>query len=133
MAAPPPVPKEKPVVLVAEDDPDLLRMITRMLDPIVTVKTAKDGQDALDQLGKMQRMPAVLVTDVMMPRLDGLALVKALKADPQMSRIPVIMLTAKGGPRDQIAGINAGVRHYLTKPFKHEDLVDKIKKLANVK
>lgn len=133
MAAPPPVPKEKPIVLVAEDDPDLLRMIVRMLDPIVTVKTAKDGQDALDQMGSMPKLPSVLVTDVMMPRLDGLGLVKALKADERLAKIPVIMLTAKGGPRDQIAGINAGVRHYVTKPFKHEDLVEKVKKLANVK
>ena len=83
MAAPPPVPKDKPLVFVAEDDPDLLRMIVRMLDPIVSVKTAKDGQDALDQLGAMQRAPAVLITDMMMPKLDGLALVKAIKATPR--------------------------------------------------
>jgi len=63
-----------------------------------------------------------------MPRLDGLALSKKMKENPNTARIPVIMLTAKGSPKDVIGGINAGARAYLTKPFKQEELLEKAKR-----
>jgi CheY-like chemotaxis protein len=70
----------------------------------------------------------VIVTDLMMPRIDGLTLAKTLKGDPNIGNIPVVMLTAKSGKMDMIIGINAGARHYVTKPFKAADLLDKVKK-----
>lgn len=64
----------------------------------------------------------------MMPRMDGLTLAKQLKGDPRLGHVPVVMLTARTGPRDVIAGINAGARFYVTKPFKTDELLTKVRK-----
>ena len=119
-------------ILVVEDDADLLVMIKTMLQSVGEVTLARDGQDALDLL-KNGFKPDVIVTDLMMPRMDGLTLAKTLKGDPNVGNIPLVMLTAKSGPMDMITGINAGARHYVTKPFKAADLIDKVKKALNNK
>jgi len=119
-----------PKILVVEDDADLLHMIKTMLQTIGEVTLARDGQEALDLLKNSFR-PDVIVTDLMMPRMDGLTLAKTLKGDPNVGNIPLVMLTAKSGPMDMITGINAGARHYVTKPFKAADLIDKVKKALN--
>ena len=116
-----------PKILVVEDDADLLHMIKTMLQTVGEITLAKDGQEALDLLKNGFR-PDVIVTDLMMPRMDGLTLAKTLKNDPNIGAIPLVMLTAKSGPMDMITGINAGARHYVTKPFKAADLIDKVKK-----
>ena len=116
-----------PAILVVEDDPDLLRMLARMLSEFAVVTTAVDGEDAMLKI-KGGLVPDLVLTDVMMPKVDGLELARLLKHEPATTRVPVIMLTAKGAPLDVIKGINAGARSYLTKPFKHEELVDKVKK-----
>lgn len=116
-----------PKILVVEDDADLLHMIKTMLATIGEVTLAKDGMEALDLL-KTGFKPDVIVTDLMMPRMDGLTLAKTLKDDPNLGNLPLVMLTAKSGPMDMITGINAGARHYVTKPFKAADLIDKVKK-----
>jgi DNA-binding response OmpR family regulator len=77
--------------------------------------------------------PDLLVTDLMMPKKDGLTLVKEMKRDDRLKNVPAIILTAKSGPRDVIRGIQAGARHYLTKPFKSEELLDKVKKVLRIK
>lgn len=116
-----------PKILVVEDDADLLHMIKTMLGTIGEVTLAKDGMEALDLL-RTGFKPDVIVTDLMMPRMDGLTLAKTLKEDPDFGNLPLVMLTAKSGPMDMITGINAGARHYVTKPFKAADLIDKVKK-----
>ena len=116
-----------PKILVVEDDADLLQMIKTMLSAVGEITLARDGQEALDLL-KSGFRPNVIVTDLMMPRIDGLTLAKTLKGDPNIGNIPLVMLTAKSGPMDMITGINAGARHYVTKPFKAADLIDKVKK-----
>ena len=121
----------RPRILVAEDDPDVLRMLEHVMKALGDVVTATDGQDALEK-AKAGR-PDVIVTDVMMPRMDGFTLAKQLKATPGLDTVPVVMLTARTGPRDVIAGINAGARFYVTKPFKTEELVSKVRKALGVK
>src|SRR5258706_585875 len=103
----------RPRILVADDDPDVLRMLETVMRTIGDVTLAKDGQEALE-LARKGPTPDVIVTDVMMPRMDGLMLAKELKAHPHLARVPLVMLTAKTGPRDVIAGINAGARYYVT-------------------
>lgn len=112
---------------MAEDDPDLLKMLEVVMRTVGEVVTAVDGQDALEK-ARSGPAPDVVVTDLMMPRMDGLALAKQLKAMPALSRVPVVILTARTGPRDVIAGINAGARFYVTKPFKTEELLGKVRK-----
>jgi CheY-like chemotaxis protein len=116
-----------PKILVVEDDMDLLQMIKTMLQAVGEITLARDGQEALDLLKNGFR-PDVIVTDLMMPRVDGLTLAKTLKNELHVGNIPLVMLTAKSGPMDMITGINAGARHYVTKPFKAADLIDKVKK-----
>jgi DNA-binding response OmpR family regulator len=118
-------------ILVVDDDPALLQMIQRILAEVGEVKCANDGLEALNLI-QAGLVPDIIITDVMMPRVDGLKLCSQLKKMPQTAEIPVIMLTAKGHPRDVVAGINAGVRHYVTKPFKTAELVSKVKKTLHI-
>lgn len=117
----------RPKILVVEDEADLRRMLSQMLALVGEVTLAVDGVDALERLGA-GLTPDVIVTDLMMPRMDGLTLATRLKTHPTLSRVPVVMLTAKTGAKDVIAGINAGARHYVTKPFKTDELVGKVRK-----
>jgi DNA-binding response OmpR family regulator len=131
MAQPPPIPGSRPRILIVEDDQDLLRMMQRMLDAIADVATATDGEQALKLLAS-GAPPDLMITDWMMPRKDGLTLVKEMKQDSRLKQIPVVILTAKTGPRDVIAGINSGARHYLTKPFKPDELISKVRKVLRL-
>ena len=137
MAGLPPPPSKtaptglRPRILVVEDDEDLLRMMYRMLSTIADVAMAADGEHALTIL-KSGEPPDLVITDWMMPRKDGLTLVKEMKQDDRLKATPVVILTAKSAPRDVIAGINSGARHYLTKPFKPDDLISKVKKVLRL-
>lgn len=122
----------RPRILVVEDDEDLLRMMYRLLGSIGDVAMAADGEHAL-QILLAGDPPDLVVTDLMMPRKDGLSLVKDMKANERLKNVPAIILTAKSGPRDVIAGINSGARHYLTKPFKPDELIAKVKKVLNLR
>jgi CheY-like chemotaxis protein len=124
-------PPRRPSILVVEDDLDLLRLLSRLLEQIGDVVTATNGEDALAKI-EGGLTPDLVLTDVMMPKMDGLELARRLKKEPRVSRVPVIMLTAKNAPLDVIKGINAGARNYLTKPFKHDELVSKVKKTLNL-
>ncbi len=102
-------------------------MLQYVLGTIGDVTLAVDGVDAYERLmGGF--VPDVIVTDLMMPRMDGLTLANKLKGHPELARVPLVMLTAKTNARDVIAGINAGARHYVTKPFKTDELVAKVRK-----
>ena len=116
------------VILVAEDDAAVRRLIQLSLAPLATVHAVEDGAAALAWL-RSHPTPDVLVTDLMMPGLDGLTLARVVKRDPELSRIAVVILTAKGTAPDIISGINAGARHYITKPFDRAELVEKIQTL----
>ncbi|MFT3925421.1 MAG: response regulator [Myxococcales bacterium] len=114
-----------------EDDEDLLRMMHRLLSSVADVAMAADGEYAM-QILQRGPLPQLVVTDWMMPRKDGPTLVKEMKAIEKMKNIPVVILTAKTAPRDVIAGINSGARHYLTKPFKPDELIGKVKKILKL-
>ncbi len=126
MSAPTPGAK-RPRILVVEDDPDVRAMVARILGTLGDVTSVSNGAEALAALRK-QAGADLVVTDLMMPQMDGLAMSKELKKDPQLSRIPILMLTAKSSASNVIEGINAGARSYLTKPFKPDDLLAKAKK-----
>jgi DNA-binding response OmpR family regulator len=125
-------PIRQPKILVVDDDLALLRMLDKIMSKIGEVTCATDGQEALDLLLEGV-MPDIIITDLMMPRIDGLQLVEQLQGNPKLKHIPVIMLTAKGTPRDVITGINKGARHYVVKPFKTQDLIKKVATLLNRK
>ena len=116
----------KRLVLVVEDDPDLRELMTRVLEKLgFGVLVASDGREGL-AMASMKPRPSLIISDVMMPDMDGIEMVRAIKNDSQLRPTPVIFLTAKGMPQDVVAGIQAGARHYLIKPFRVPDLIAKV-------
>ena len=110
-----------PRILVADDDPWILKMVTTVLERRgCTIETADDGKAAYELA--IASPPALLITDVMMPNLDGWALVRALRARPEFSFVPVIFLTALSSDDDRIRGFRLGADDYLPKPFRFEEL-----------
>lgn len=105
-------------VLIVEDNPELQAYCRSELGRYYDVSTANDGLEGLDMVNDL--MPDVVITDVMMPRLDGLEFCRRIKQDPMLCHIPVIILTAKTGEKDKLAGYRYGADLYITKPFTAE-------------
>ncbi len=116
-----------PTVLVVEDNPDMLRFVCGLLAGDYAVLSAQDGRAGL--LLARKHNPDLVVTDLMMPEMDGFALVRELRADAQLRDVPVIMLTAKGDPDDRITAGAGGVDLYLTKPFHPTELLHSVRNL----
>ena len=109
-------------VLVADDNADMREYLARLLRSAgYQVTTVTDGQVALDAV--RAGAPDLVITDVMMPRLDGLGLVAALRADARTAAVPVLLLSARAGEEASIEGLRAGADDYLVKPFSAADLL----------
>jgi DNA-binding response OmpR family regulator len=114
-------------IVVAEDDPAISTMLSKVLSQFYEVVVTNDGASALAAAAKVPA-PDLLLLDVMMPGMDGHAVAAAARKLPGLKAIPIIFLTAKTGPSEVIKGIQSGARHYITKPFKIDDLVLRVKK-----
>jgi CheY-like chemotaxis protein len=125
------------VVLVVDDEKEVRLLLVKMLGSKYTVFVASDGQEALDVLAQMPR-PAAIILDVAMPHMDGLTLSRRLKGNPriktnrQVQMVPILFLTARAGMADVLAGINAGARHYVTKPFSMATLLEHVDAMVGV-
>lgn len=111
-------------VVVADDNVDMQQYLQRLLSPYYAVELVADGLEALKAL-KRER-PALVVTDVMMPRLDGFQLLSAMRSDEQLRSIPVIVLSARAGEEARIEGLHAGADDYLVKPFTARELLARV-------
>ena len=112
-------------VLVADDNADLRAYIERLLDEQdYRVTTASDGEHAL-ALARANK-PDLVITDVMMPKLDGFGLLARIRDDARLRDLPVIMLSARAGEEAQIEGLDAGADDYLTKPFSARELLARV-------
>jgi DNA-binding response OmpR family regulator len=118
--------KEKKRILIAEDDESIATMLARILGVRYEVHRAEDGKQALALADRIR--PHLILLDVMMPGLDGYATAQQVRLIPALKNVSIIFLTAKGGPMDVVKGIQAGARFYVTKPFKMDDLLSKVKK-----
>lgn len=115
---------EAPLVLVADDDPDILALVALRLERIgYTVVTAADGAEALAR----ERLPALAVLDVTMPKLTGYDVTRALRAGQSTSGMPVILLTARAQEADLKCGYAAGANDYVTKPFAPHELGERVR------
>ncbi|HEX3478618.1 MAG TPA: response regulator, partial [Kofleriaceae bacterium] len=111
-------------VLVADDNADMREYITRLLCAHWDVEAVDDGEAALAAARK--NPPELVLTDVMMPRLDGFGLLAALRRDPATRSIPVVMLSARAGEESRIEGLQAGADDYLVKPFSARELIARV-------
>ena len=116
----------KTELLVAEDDPAVLRLVSSNLQRAgYTVSEVTQGDEVVDRV--LAELPALVVLDVMLPKLSGFEICRILKANPRTARIPIIMLTAKALEHDRVHGLELGADDYVTKPFSPRELVLRIK------
>jgi two-component system, OmpR family, alkaline phosphatase synthesis response regulator PhoP len=115
-----------PTVLIADDEQHIRLLIEQTLEELedagVELQTASDGETALD-IVRNQR-PGLVFLDVMMPKLNGFEVCRAIKGDPALAGTTVVMLTAKGQAYDREEGLASGADRYLTKPFDPDELLD---------
>lgn len=127
MAAPPAAdPKNKKRILVAEDDDAIATLLQKMLETRYEVQRTRNGNEAIALANNW--VPHLILLDVMMPGLDGYATAQQLRLLPNLKTVSIIFLTAKGGAMDVVKGIQSGARFYVTKPFKMDDLLAKVRK-----
>jgi len=117
------MPARKTTILTADDDPQLLRLITRNLQlEGYEVLSVSDGQQALEQIEQNSLDLALL--DVMMPRMDGFTVCQKVR---EFSTVPIIIVTARGQDQDKVRGLDLGADDYLTKPFSVEELLARVR------
>jgi len=117
-------PARRPTVLLADDNDDMRHYVRRLLAGAYDVVAVRDGAEALAAVSA--RHPELVLTDVMMPNLDGFGLLQALRADPATAAIPVIMLSARAGEEARVEGLHAGADDYLVKPFTARELLARV-------
>ena len=110
-------------VMVIDDEPFILMMIEDKLKRAgLQVVTLRDSTTALKKI--REEKPDLIILDWMMPEISGIEICKKLKSDPELSEIPVFMLTAKGQEDDERLGLSTGVERYITKPFSPRSLLE---------
>ena len=114
-------------LLLADDDPDMADYMRRLLEPHWHVTVARSGREALDLA--LRQPPDVLLTDVMMPGLNGFELVRELRQHSSTRSVPIIMVSARAGEGSHLDGLAAGADDYLVKPFSARDLVARVENL----
>jgi PAS domain S-box-containing protein len=115
---------ERPRVLLADDNADMREYVRRLLGPRFDVEAVADGEAALAAIKRDP--PDLVLSDVMMPRLDGAGLVARLRANPQTSALPIILLSARAGEEAKVEGLTAGADDYLVKPFSARELLAQV-------
>ena len=107
----------RPTILIADDNTELLSFIANSLNEEYNIVAVTNGEEALRVLADEQQTVDVVVSDIMMPGIDGMELTRRIKEDVNLSHIPVILLTAKALEEDQLKGLQMGANDYITKPF----------------
>ncbi|MBD2517322.1 response regulator [Nostoc sp. FACHB-973] len=119
-----PLPTPSARILLADDNADMRDYVKRLLSQHYEVEAVPDGLAALDSV--RERLPDLVLTDVMMPSLDGFGLLQALRADPQTRKVPIILLSARAGEEARVEGLEAGADDYLIKPFSARELLVRV-------
>jgi len=111
-------------VIIADDNSDMRAYVRGLLESRYEVEAVPDGQAALE--AARREIPALIVSDVMMPRMDGFALLRALRGDPQLRDVPTILLSARAGEEAVVEGLDAMADDYLVKPFSARELIARV-------
>jgi PAS domain S-box-containing protein len=115
---------ERAMILLADDNADMRDYVSQLLRARYDVRAVGDGEQALAQM--RERSPDLLLSDIMMPRMNGFELLRAVRADPKLARLPVIFLSARAGEEASIEGLEAGADDYLIKPFSARELMARV-------
>jgi len=114
-------------ILIIDDEPELAQLISIFLGTAgFEVLSTYDGRQALEMLEQLP--PDLVICDMIMPVMDGVATIQAIRANPRMRSIPIIMLSARGQVRDIERALSAGANDYITKPFHSTEIVATVKK-----
>jgi PAS domain S-box-containing protein len=112
------------LILLADDNADMRAYISRLLASKFEVQAVTDGQAAIEAI--RERAPDLVLADVMMPRLDGLCLVREVRSNPALADLPVMLLSARADEQARLEGLNAGADDYLVKPFNAHELIARV-------
>ena len=115
------------MLLIIEDNYDLRKYMMDTLGDFYKIIEASDGKEGLQR--SFKEIPELIISDIMMPKIDGMKLCQTLKSDMRTSHIPIILLTAKTSLEDKIKGLQIGADDYITKPFETQELKARIKNL----
>jgi signal transduction histidine kinase/ligand-binding sensor domain-containing protein/DNA-binding response OmpR family regulator len=118
---------EAPLLLIAEDHPDMLAYIAAFLREDFRLILANDGEEAWAK--SQEHIPDLIISDVMMPGIDGLELTRKLREDERTSHIPILLLTARASVESKVTGFETGADQYLAKPFDGQELLSRVKGL----
>ncbi|MGD0103088.1 MAG: ATP-binding protein [Rhodopila sp.] len=116
---------ERRHILLADDNADMREYVVRLLQPGYDVEAVQDGQQALKSA--QARRPDLILSDIMMPRMDGFGLLAGIRADPKLRDLPVILLSARAGEEARVEGLDAGADDYLVKPFSARELLARVR------
>ncbi len=122
---------KKPILLIVEDNPDLTNYLTAILQKYYHIETAPDGRVGLIKVYEF--IPDIILSDVMMPEMDGITMLVKIKSDQRSSHIPIVMLTAKADIESRLDGLERGADAYLAKPFNEEELIIQLKNLIEIR
>ena len=124
--------RDPPLILAVDDTPENLEILRVRLEAQgYHVAEAVDGEDGLQKARELK--PDLILLDIMMPKRDGISVVRELKAEPDLRSIPVILVTAKADTKDVVQGLDAGGDDYLTKPFEHAALLARVRSMLRQK
>lgn len=123
--------EELPTLLVVEDNADVAQYLISFLEERFHISWEKDGQAGID--GAVENVPDIVISDVMMPRKNGLERCQTLKTDTRTSHIPIVLLTAKADVESRIAGLQRGADAYLAKPFDRRELLVRLDQLLELR
>lgn len=124
-------PSDKPIytqdaILIVDDNPDSLTMLGELLSPLYQVYVANSGKSALDFLDRLKEMPSLILLDIMMPDMDGYAVLARLKNNARTLKIPVIFLTALDSVSDEEHGLKLGAADYIAKPIRPQIVLARV-------
>lgn len=119
--------KDKPVILIVEDNADLRKYISQNLLSYYQILEAENGKEGMDK--SIEHIPDLVISDLMMPEMDGVEMCSRLKKDARTSHIPIVMLTAKADRETKLESLETGADDYIIKPFDAEELQVRIKNL----
>jgi len=117
-------------VLLADDNADMREYVQRLLSAQFTVITANDGDEAFQKANDFK--PDLLLSDIMMPRLDGFGLLRKIRNHPDLRNLPVIFLSARAGEEAKVEGLDAGADDYIVKPFSARELIVRVSNLIRI-